>query len=65
MEETEIPSKLIVKMVIYLIDENFPVRHLQVLAKIIGLFNDCAEAEQEIFDFAQKLFDKYAGPSGR
>ncbi len=44
----------------YIIKENFGERHLTALMHIIGLFNDCAEAEAEIFAFADALYKKYA-----
>jgi hypothetical protein len=45
----------------YLVDERFSPKHLDALAHIIGLFNDCEDAEHEVFEFAEKLYQKYAG----
>ena len=53
-------QKLVDWMVMYLIEESFSKRHLNALVKIIGLFNECEESETEIFEFSQKLFERYA-----
>ena len=47
----------------YVTEEDFPVEHLDALCHIVGLFNDCKEAEAEVFAFAAKLWAKYAGPA--
>ncbi len=44
----------------YLVEEGFPHEHLEALAHIVGLFNDCEESEKEIFDFAHYVYKKYA-----
>lgn len=44
----------------YLVEEDFPAEYLNALTKIIVLFNDCKESEREIFEFAEKLYKKYA-----
>lgn len=43
-----------------LIEEDFKKEHLTALSHIVGLFNDCRESEAEIFEFANKLYQKYA-----
>lgn len=45
----------------YLVEAKFPKRHLDAVCAVVGLFNDCEEAEAEIFEFADTLFKKYAG----
>jgi hypothetical protein len=47
-------------MVDYITEESFSAKHLEALCWIVGLFNECKESEKEIFDFAQRLYDKYA-----
>lgn len=44
----------------YLLEEDFSAGHLDALATIVGLFNDCQESEKEIFEFADRLHHKYA-----
>ena len=44
----------------YLLEEDFPLEHLDALSKIVALFNDCEESESDIFDFVINLFQKYA-----
>ena len=48
-------------MVRYITEEDFPKKHIEALCHIVGLFNDCKESEEEIFNFAHHLFEKYAG----
>ena len=48
-------------MVHCLTKEDFSLKHLVALTHIVGLFNDCKESETEIFEFADKLYKKYAG----
>lgn len=57
---SEEQSKKVRWLVNYLIEENFPRRHLGALCHIVGLFNDCEESESEIFEFAKRLYMKYA-----
>lgn len=45
----------------YVIEENFSIKHLDAIASIVGLFNDCKESEREIFEFANRIHEKYAG----
>jgi len=45
----------------YVKEEGFSERHFQAIEHIVGLFNDCQESEEEIFGFADELFQKYAG----
>ncbi len=39
--------------------EGFPVKHLEAIGRIVVLFNQCPEAEAEVFEFSQQLFAKY------
>jgi len=45
----------------YVLDEGFSERHVKVLVKIVGLFNDCEDSEREVFEFVDRLYDKYVG----
>jgi len=54
------PAKLLAWMVNHIIVEDFGQARLDALSKIVGLFNDCEEAEREIFDFANSLYERYA-----
>ncbi len=40
---------------------DFTKKHLDAMAHIVGLFNDCPESEKEVLDFAYQLFKKYSG----
>ena len=53
-------QKLLMWIENYVIEEDFPWEYLDALHKIVGLFNDCTESEDEIFEFAKNLFQKYA-----
>ena len=44
-----------------LVREDFSHKHLEALAHIVGLFNDCKESETEIFYFAHHIYKKYVG----
>lgn len=48
-------------IVSYLVEEDFPLEHLDAIIHIIGLFNDCKESEAEIFEFEKELYAKYVG----
>jgi hypothetical protein len=47
------------KIVTYLVDENFPIAHLNAITEIVIRFNYSAQAQEEIFAFADELCKKY------
>ena len=52
-------AKALKWIVSYLAEETFPIEQLNAIAQIIGQFNDCKEAETEIFEFSKKIYEKY------
>lgn len=44
----------------YVVNEDYSHEHLDAIMHIVGLFNDCEDAEQEVFEFAEKLYKRYA-----
>ena len=48
-------QKVLEWMTKYLVDENFPMEHLDAIAKIVSHFNEDEQTESNIFGFANKL----------
>ena len=44
----------------YIVDEGYGEKQLIPIMHIVGLFNDCPEAEKEILEFAASLHKRYA-----
>ena len=44
----------------YLVKQDFSAKHLRALQYIVGLFDNCEESEKEIFEFVDRLYEKYA-----
>ena len=45
----------------YLVEERFPQRHLEAIARLVGLFNNDRQTEHAIFEFINTLNQKYVG----
>jgi len=45
----------------FIISENFPEKYLKALNTIVALFNNSPESENEVFEFAKKLHNRYVG----
>lgn len=52
-------AKVLRWIISYLAEETFSIKHLNAIAQIIGQFNDCKEAETEIFEFSEQIYKKY------
>ncbi len=61
VRETEGREKVLKWVIHYIVEENFSRGHLDAIASIVGLFNCCEEAEREIFEFANRIHESYAG----
>lgn len=52
-------AKQLAWMVNCIAREGFGEKYLDALVKIVGLFNDCEDSEREIFEFADKFYERY------
>lgn len=52
-------NKTLVRMVNYLVEENFPNEHLEALFKIIRWFNWSEDSERDVFEFSKKLHKRH------
>ena len=39
----------------YMVEEDFPVKHIKAIGRIIAFFNESKETEQRIFEFVDSL----------
>ena len=52
-------DKILERITLYLIDENFPVEHLRALFKITTWFNWSENSERDVFEFSEQLHKYY------
>ena len=52
-------AKALKDIVSYLVEEDFPTRHLKSMQTLVSLFNWSAESEAEIFNFIEYIHKKY------
>ena len=57
-------AKALKDIVSYLVEEDFPIRHLKSIQTLVSLFNWSSRSEEEIFSFIEYVHDKYKKEEG-